>query len=128
MLGGEAPASLEPLWRTLMINQFHDILPGSSIPEVYARTEPELAGVVAQAEEVAGAAMTALAARLGGEGEDALLIVNPDAGRRPVRLVSRPADPGRAGGRGRLRAGEPRERRRRSPPRSRGRRRWAASA
>ena len=52
-----APASLEPLWRTLMINQFHDILPGSSIPEVYARTEPELAGVVAQAEEVAGAAM-----------------------------------------------------------------------
>jgi alpha-mannosidase len=94
MLGGEAPASLEPLWRTLMVNQFHDILPGSSIPEVYARTEPELAGVVAESAEIAGEAMTSLAARLGGEGPDALLIVNPDAGRRPVRLVSSEPIPG----------------------------------
>ena len=94
MLGGAAPASLEPLWRTLMVNQFHDILPGSSISEVYARTEPELAGVVAQTAELAGEAMTALAARLGGEGGDALLIVNPDAGRRPVRLVSDQPLPG----------------------------------
>ncbi len=94
MLGGQAPGSLEPLWRTLMINQFHDILPGSSVPEVYARTEPELAGVVAESAEIAGAAMTALAARLGGEGEEALLIVNPDAGRRPVRLVSDRPIPG----------------------------------
>ncbi len=94
MLGGEAPDSLEPLWRTLMINQFHDILPGSSVPEVYARTEPELAGVVAQAAEVTGVAMTALAARLGGDGEDALLIINPDAGRRPVRLTSDQPIPG----------------------------------
>ncbi|MFN2324233.1 MAG: alpha-mannosidase, partial [Trueperaceae bacterium] len=29
--GGPAPASLEPLWRELLKNQFHDILPGSSI-------------------------------------------------------------------------------------------------
>jgi alpha-mannosidase len=94
MLGGEAPTSLEPLWRTLMVNQFHDILPGSSIPEVYARTEPELAGVVAETAEIAGAAMTALAGRLGGEGDEALLIVNTDAGRRPVRLVSDEPIPG----------------------------------
>jgi len=94
MLGAEAPASLEPLWRTLMVNQFHDILPGSSIPEVYARTEPELAGVVAQTAEIARAAMQALASRLGGEGEETLLIVNPDAGRRPVRLVSSTPLPG----------------------------------
>ncbi|HEX3408251.1 MAG TPA: alpha-mannosidase, partial [Caulobacteraceae bacterium] len=94
MLGGPAPTSLEPLWRTLMVNQFHDILPGSSIPEVYARTEPELAGVVAQTDEIAGEAMTALAARLGGGGADALLIVNPDAARRPVRLASDQPIPG----------------------------------
>jgi alpha-mannosidase len=94
MLGGPAPTSLEPLWRTLMINQFHDILPGSSIPEVYARTEPELAGVVAQTSEIAGEAMTDLAARLGGDGDEALLIVNPDAARRPVRLVSDSPLPG----------------------------------
>ncbi len=71
-----------------MINQFHDILPGSSIAEVYARTEPELAGVVAEAGKVADAAMDALAARLGGVGEPALLVVNPDAAPRPLRLTS----------------------------------------
>jgi alpha-mannosidase len=33
---------VEGFWRTLLTNQFHDILPGSSIGEVYARTGPEL--------------------------------------------------------------------------------------
>jgi alpha-mannosidase len=94
ILGGPAPASLEPQWRTLMINQFHDILPGSSIPEVYARTEPELAGVVAAAGAVADAALDGLAEQLGGEGEAALLVVNPDAGARPLRLVSPSPIPG----------------------------------
>jgi alpha-mannosidase len=97
LLGGPAPASLETHWRTLMINQFHDILPGSSIAEVYARTEPELAGVVAAAGEASAAAMDALAARLGGDGEMARLVVNPDASPRPLRLVSaEPIDGGQA--------------------------------
>ena len=88
LLGGPAPASLEPLWRTVMINQFHDILPGSSIAEVYARTEPELAGVIAEAAKVSAAALDALAAKLSGAGEPALLVVNPDASPRPLRLTS----------------------------------------
>jgi alpha-mannosidase len=33
---------IEGLWRTLLTNQFHDILPGSSIGEVYVRTRAEL--------------------------------------------------------------------------------------
>jgi alpha-mannosidase len=94
LLGGPAPASLEPHWRTLMVNQFHDILPGSSIAEVYARTEPELAGVAAAADAVADAAMADLAARLGGDGEAALLVVNPDASPRPLRLASPDPIPG----------------------------------
>lgn len=94
LLGGPAPGSLEPLWRTLMINQFHDILPGSSIAPVYARTEPELTGIVAAAEEVSSQAMGALAERLGGEGEAGLLAVNPDAAARPLRLVSDQPIPG----------------------------------
>ncbi|QPF83332.1 alpha-mannosidase [Bradyrhizobium genosp. L] len=36
---------IEALWRTLLVNQFHDIIPGSSIREVYERAEVELAGV-----------------------------------------------------------------------------------
>jgi len=98
LLGAPAPASLEPLWRTLMINQFHDILPGSGIGLVYKRTEPELAGVAAAAEAAAKAALDEIAARLATSGEDdpgdagredpALLVVNPDASPRPLRLCS----------------------------------------
>jgi len=33
---------IERLWRALLTNQFHDILPGSSISEVYVRTRREL--------------------------------------------------------------------------------------
>ncbi|MBE6381321.1 MAG: alpha-mannosidase [Lentisphaerae bacterium] len=32
----------EKLWKTLLLNQFHDILPGSSIPELYRRNFAEL--------------------------------------------------------------------------------------
>ena len=42
--GKPAPSrdEIEGLWRTLLTNQFHDILPGSSIGEVYLRTRAEL--------------------------------------------------------------------------------------
>jgi alpha-mannosidase len=45
LAGKPAPAreAVENLWRTLLINQFHDILPGSSIAEVYVRARRELA-------------------------------------------------------------------------------------
>lgn len=34
--GGEFPAAeMDRLWKILLLNQFHDIIPGSSIPEVY---------------------------------------------------------------------------------------------
>ncbi|MFW5844936.1 MAG: alpha-mannosidase [Planctomycetota bacterium] len=39
-------AELERLWKLLLLNQFHDILPGSSIRLVYERTERELREVV----------------------------------------------------------------------------------
>ena len=34
-------AELEQLWKQLLFNQFHDILPGSSIKEVYDQTDQE---------------------------------------------------------------------------------------
>ncbi|MEO8812575.1 MAG: glycoside hydrolase family 38 C-terminal domain-containing protein [Caulobacteraceae bacterium] len=42
--GVSAPTreAIEGLWRVLLVNQFHDILPGSSIAEVYERTGAEL--------------------------------------------------------------------------------------
>ncbi|RMH74977.1 MAG: alpha-mannosidase [Cyanobacteria bacterium J007] len=33
-------SELESAWKTLLFNQFHDILPGSSIPEVYEEVRP----------------------------------------------------------------------------------------
>ena len=44
LAGKKAPSrdEIENLWRVLLTNQFHDILPGSSIGEVYERTRKEL--------------------------------------------------------------------------------------
>jgi len=104
--GGREPASLEPLWRVLLRNQFHDILPGSSVREVYEQAEQELGGVV----EAAGAIIEQQSAWLGehieqrggwlGEhlvesgSEPALLLVNPDLSRRPLRVELNHTFPG----------------------------------
>ena len=48
---------LDGAWRTLLLNHFHDILPGSSIGEVHARAERDLAEV----EGIAGAIRDRLA-------------------------------------------------------------------
>src|SRR3954452_2252296 len=46
------PAGLEEAWQMLLLNHFHDILPGSSIAEVHARAERDLAEVEAAAGAV----------------------------------------------------------------------------
>ena len=83
--GGKAPGSLEPLWRELLKNQFHDILPGSSIGEVYAQAERELAEVTAQAEVVAQDGLRQLAGAATPGERPGLLIVNPELNERPMR-------------------------------------------
>jgi alpha-mannosidase len=50
-VAGERP-ELEGAWQTLLLNHFHDILPGSSIGEVHARAEEDLAAVEAAAGAV----------------------------------------------------------------------------
>ena len=87
LLGAPAPKSLEPIWRTVLKNEFHDILPGSSIREVYQDAEAELAEAVAQAkteQQAALAALIALAPK--GEIADALVVVNPSLHTRPLTL------------------------------------------
>jgi len=51
--GSYPRAELDRLWKTLLLNQFHDILPGSSIDWVYEEAERELEGVVMGAEAIA---------------------------------------------------------------------------
>ena len=56
---------MDEAWKLLLLHQFHDILPGSSIHRVYEEAEAAHASVQRQAREVAGEAM----ARLTGGGE-----------------------------------------------------------
>jgi alpha-mannosidase len=50
-------AQLAEAWRVLLVNQFHDILPGTSIGEVNERARAELAGVEALADALVAAAL-----------------------------------------------------------------------
>ncbi|MDQ3944319.1 MAG: glycosyl hydrolase-related protein, partial [Actinomycetota bacterium] len=53
---------LEAAWKTLLTNQFHDILPGSGIRWVAEQAAAELADVRRRADALAGDALDALAA------------------------------------------------------------------
>nr|WP_272211398.1 glycoside hydrolase family 38 C-terminal domain-containing protein [Marinicella sp. W31]MDC2877285.1 glycoside hydrolase family 38 C-terminal domain-containing protein [Marinicella sp. W31] len=66
-------AELAALWDIALLNQFHDILPGSSIGLVYDDSDNDYAGFFGRAE----ALRRSLATHLAGEGE--ALIVNPFA-------------------------------------------------
>ena len=48
------------IWELVLTNQFHDILPGSSIPEVYEQTDREYASVLATAAGAIDEAAAAL--------------------------------------------------------------------
>lgn len=47
-------------WRTVLLHQFHDILPGSSIEAVSHEAEESMGGAIATARDLAASAMTAL--------------------------------------------------------------------
>lgn len=95
LIGGTRTPALWDIWRKLLVNQFHDILPGSSIGEVYETTERELAEVVAVAGATADQAMDDLAATLSAaDGGSALLLVNPSLSERKIKLESPDPLPG----------------------------------
>ncbi len=51
---------LKPSWRKVLLNQFHDILPGSSIHRVYEEAEAAFAQVIESAASATRASQTAL--------------------------------------------------------------------
>jgi alpha-mannosidase len=56
-------AELEKLWKVVLLNQFHDILPGSSITEVHAQSRREYAEVIASLTELENEAAKNLAGK-----------------------------------------------------------------
>jgi alpha-mannosidase len=96
LAGGPEPASLERLWHLVLRNEFHDILPGSSIRQVYETANRELTEVIDASRAIARDQLAALAGRQrlpAGDGS-ALLVLNPECSARPVRLTLGEALPG----------------------------------
>jgi len=56
--------TLDSLWEDLLLMQFHDILPGSSVGELYDETRGMHERLAAKADEMAGGATTALAEQI----------------------------------------------------------------
>lgn len=86
LLGAERSASMEPEWRVVLKNEFHDILPGSSIAEVYVDARRELEAVIEQGKAAQAAGLERLLAQLPGGGDGHILVVNPSLDSRPLRL------------------------------------------
>lgn len=49
---------LKPLWKEVLFNHFHDVIPGSSMTEVYTRAEESFTKVIAEAEQISACACT----------------------------------------------------------------------
>ena len=63
--GNDYPAArLEQAWKTVLTNQFHDILPGSSITPVYRDAAEAYAGVRRNLDRLDGQSLAALCARI----------------------------------------------------------------
>ena len=58
--------ALDRLWKTVLLHQFHDILPGTSIAWVHREAEETYAAVARELEELIGTAQAALAGKPGG--------------------------------------------------------------
>ncbi|MBL7183447.1 MAG: alpha-mannosidase, partial [Anaerolineae bacterium] len=67
--------TLRRAWELVCLNQFHDIIPGSSIGPVYVESLEQYAEVQEKAAAVRDAALSVIADKLSGD----LLIVNPTA-------------------------------------------------
>ena len=93
LLGAAAPQSLEPLWRLVLKNEFHDILPGSSIREVYQDAERELSDVIEAGKAAQSSALDAIATHLPKGSGDALLVVNPSLSVRRIGATAETIPP-----------------------------------
>ncbi len=68
--GASVPtAELTRAWRTLLLNQFHDILPGSSVAEVYAEAERDYADIDRRAGRIRETALARYVRRIDTRGE-----------------------------------------------------------
>jgi alpha-mannosidase len=58
-------AEIEAAWKKVLFNQFHDILPGSAIPEVYGDADEFWRDAEAMGEKIRAGALQAIAVQIG---------------------------------------------------------------
>ncbi|MBQ4087497.1 MAG: alpha-mannosidase [Clostridia bacterium] len=63
-------------WEIICLNQFHDIIPGSSIREVYEDSKAQYEEILAKAEEISSAAASALVKNIASD-KDGYVVINP---------------------------------------------------
>src|SRR5215211_2393003 len=89
-LGGASyPAEeLELLWKSLLLNQFHDILPGTSISEVYEDAHRQLEAAVSGAKKVRDEALNDLVrGEAQAEAERTVTVANAALNPRPLCVL-----------------------------------------
>lgn len=82
----------EPLrrgWEMILTNQFHDIIPGSSIQEVYEQSDRDYAEILRIGEEALAASQSAIAHGLDRSHGHVVFNPNPQGGRVLTRLEGR---------------------------------------
>ncbi|HET9912714.1 MAG TPA: alpha-mannosidase [Anaerolineales bacterium] len=80
-------AQFTAAWRTVCLNQFHDIIPGSSIGPVYEESQQQYAELAKTVTQLRDEALEALAQKMDGD----ILLVNPTSFSQPG-LVFLPGD------------------------------------
>lgn len=68
---------LEKEWKTLLLNQFHDILPGSSIGDVYKDSAEQFAELFKQTKQATDCVLDCIAAQVNSQG--GWLVFNPNS-------------------------------------------------
>ncbi|ASA24209.1 alpha-mannosidase [Paenibacillus donghaensis] len=72
---GQADSILREGWKLLLLNQFHDIIPGTSIPEVYETSTEEYGHIFRLGQQVLDSSLSALAAQVHTDGEGTPYVV-----------------------------------------------------
>ncbi|MBT2291072.1 alpha-mannosidase [Paenibacillus albidus] len=65
----QSEPELQEGWKLLLLNQFHDIIPGTSIPEVYATSRDQYKQIFGLGEQVLETSLHTLAAQMNTAGE-----------------------------------------------------------
>lgn len=81
-------SSMEEGWKLVLLNQFHDIIPGSSIPEVYVTSEKEYERVFAVGEASLDKGIETIAGQVNAVGDGLPYIVFNSQGWEREELVT----------------------------------------